>query len=229
MKTNTQSKPRLKKIRNQQGTTLIEAVVALVVFSIGILGLAGLQTATLIRVSDSEQKTLVSLKMQDIAERIRHSRTQSDPDGLVQEYANAINGGSSFGNANAAGIGNITTVFNCATRAQPSNMCGAVVAGGTPDSCNATQLVTYDVWDVMCNPNTGLATSNPDVGSIGVQNLNVAIVQTAAGSRLYAQWLARATDTQDAADYTTGGTVATELCGTQEALPPVLEAYCIVL
>ena len=62
------------------GFTLLEALVALLVLSIGLLGLAGLQLHALQYTHSSYQRTLANLQAQDLAERmwthLRQPRTE---------------------------------------------------------------------------------------------------------------------------------------------------------
>ena len=55
----------------QRGVGLIEVLIALVVFALGVVGMAGLQLRTMSITLDSAQRTYVVTKSQDIADRIR--------------------------------------------------------------------------------------------------------------------------------------------------------------
>src|SRR3569623_1688090 len=55
----------------QQGFSLFEVLITVVVISIGLLGLAGLQFAGMRAVNDAQEHTNAALLAQDIAERIR--------------------------------------------------------------------------------------------------------------------------------------------------------------
>ena len=55
----------------QSGIGLIEVLIALVVFALGVVAMAGLQLATISMTMDSTQRTYVISKSQDIADRIR--------------------------------------------------------------------------------------------------------------------------------------------------------------
>ncbi|MER2584261.1 MAG: type IV pilus modification protein PilV [Candidatus Competibacter sp.] len=53
-----------------RGFTLIEVIVALLVLSVGLLGLAGLQLRALQHTHSSYQRTLVNIQALDMAERM---------------------------------------------------------------------------------------------------------------------------------------------------------------
>ncbi len=55
----------------QSGFTLVEVLIALTVFSIGLLGLAHLQTQAFRALQDSHQRTQAMVLANDMAERIR--------------------------------------------------------------------------------------------------------------------------------------------------------------
>lgn len=56
---------------SQAGFTLVEVLVAIVIFSIGLLGWAGLQLAAIEGSRSAELRTIAMLQAQDLADRIR--------------------------------------------------------------------------------------------------------------------------------------------------------------
>ncbi len=58
-------------LRNQQGFTLLEILVAMVVLSIGLLGLAGLQTVSLSNNQVAYYRAIASQQTYDMADRMR--------------------------------------------------------------------------------------------------------------------------------------------------------------
>ena len=58
-------------LRNQQGFTLLEILVAMVVLSIGLLGLAGLQTVSLNNNQVAYYRAIASQQTYDMADRMR--------------------------------------------------------------------------------------------------------------------------------------------------------------
>lgn len=57
--------------RSQTGFTLLEVMIALVIFSIGLLGLAGLQAGGLRTNTQAQLRTIAVIQAYDMAERIR--------------------------------------------------------------------------------------------------------------------------------------------------------------
>lgn len=57
--------------KSQRGITMIEVLIALLIFAIGLLGVAGMQTLALKSTNNSNVRTLVNLHAFEIAERMR--------------------------------------------------------------------------------------------------------------------------------------------------------------
>ncbi len=72
-------------ITNQRGFTLVEVMVALVIFTISLLGLAGLQAAALRDNHLANQNTIATQLAEDMAERIR-----ANPPGISNGDYSAI-------------------------------------------------------------------------------------------------------------------------------------------
>jgi len=62
------------KIITQQGFTLLEAMVALLIFSVGLLGLAGMQAAAIRNNKGALDRTVAIQASYDMAEHIRSNR-----------------------------------------------------------------------------------------------------------------------------------------------------------
>lgn len=62
------------KIKNQNGFNLIEVMVALVIFSIGLLGLAGLQQVGLSQNNTAMQRTIAMTQAYDLFDRMRNNK-----------------------------------------------------------------------------------------------------------------------------------------------------------
>lgn len=67
----------LKNRTYDQGSSLIEVLVATVILSLGLLGYAQLQLKTMKQSNDSLRSTLATIMAEDMIERIRSNRTEA--------------------------------------------------------------------------------------------------------------------------------------------------------
>ncbi|HEC17804.1 MAG TPA: type IV pilus modification protein PilV [Gammaproteobacteria bacterium] len=115
--------------RYRAGFTLVEILVTIVVVSIGLLGLAGLQINGLRANLSSEARSKASVLANDIIERMR-----ANPLGVA---AGAYDG-VSYTEADCAG-------------APPAPFCSSTSGGSGPvDSCNAAEMAAVDAWVWGC-------------------------------------------------------------------------------
>jgi type IV pilus assembly protein PilV len=73
----------------QRGATLIEVLIAVVVLSIGLLGLAGLQVTSVQSNHSAYQRSQASLLANDLADRMRANRTEALTNAYVADYADS--------------------------------------------------------------------------------------------------------------------------------------------
>lgn len=104
-------------MQKSPGFTLIEVLITLVIFAIGLLSVAGLQTISKKANYDALQRTTATLLAHDIIERMRANPRQ------LAEYIREP--GSEIGGA---------------TLATPSPLCSAA-------TCNEVQLGRFDLWE----------------------------------------------------------------------------------
>lgn len=128
---------------HNNGFTLIEVLVTVVVVSIGLLGLAGLQINGLRANMSSEARSKATLLASDIVERMR---------------ANTL--------GVAAGAYNVATL-NAASCAAAPTACGNTGSAdiGTAVTCTANQMAAFDLWEWGCG------TAAVGVHGGGVSNL----------------------------------------------------------
>jgi len=65
----------MARLKNQRGMTMLEILIAVMVLSVGLLGVAGLQTTNLRNSQSAHQRTMAVLLASGMAERIRANRT----------------------------------------------------------------------------------------------------------------------------------------------------------
>ena len=106
-----------------QGFSLIEVLVALLVLSIGLLGLAALQTTSLKYNTDSYVRTQATLLAYDIVDRMRLNSSE------------AVTGGTY----------NVPTTAAATTIRSNYSSCVSSSCACDTSSCNATSLATYDL------------------------------------------------------------------------------------
>jgi len=111
--------------KTQRGFTLIEVLVTIVIVSVGLLGLAGLQINGLRANMSSETRSKATLLASDIVERMRANLTGVD----ANAYSNII-----------------VDAANCAA---PAILCGNTSAGNAVN-CTAPEMAAFDIWVWGC-------------------------------------------------------------------------------
>lgn len=151
--------PALHNIRLTRGATLLEVMIALMIFSIGMLGLAALQVTGLRETGNSELRTQATLVANDMIERMR-----ANPKGVSDgSYDDAT--------INYAAI-------NCAN--PPATYCED--HGATASStCTTAQVAAYDAYTIKCQANSRLPSGTITAGC--TNNLGVAAACSASTYR----------------------------------------------
>jgi type IV pilus assembly protein PilV len=109
------------KAQSQRGFSMVEALVTVLIFAIGLLGVIGLQTLALASSTISSQRNDATVLALDMADRMRANLT-------------AVTGGAGTGyDAAVAGAAGCRAVY-----------ADAVAAAGT---CTADQLAADDLYD----------------------------------------------------------------------------------
>ena len=114
----------------QQGVGLIEVLIALVVFALGVVGMAGLQLRTMGISIDSQQRSYVVSKSQDIADRIRSN-------GIP-----AVN--------YLSGVNTYNEQFCINQEAVVSQCSDDVNADADAAACDAPNMSLFDLYDAFC-------------------------------------------------------------------------------
>ncbi len=112
-----------------KGFNLIEVLVTTVVLSMGLLGLAALQTAAIKEGSDSSQHSQATWLSQELLERMR-----ANPDGLAAGYT--------------------TAAGQDLCEAGPTKYCADYFDGtdkvDAATDCTADEAAEFDVWELTC-------------------------------------------------------------------------------
>ncbi len=116
---------RLVVRKAQRGVGLLEVLIALVVFALGVVGMAGLQLRTMSVTMDSTQRSYVVAKSQDIADRIRSNGIP------VSKYLGDYSDEDDFCDTTPAAQCADNTASNAAT-------------------CDDDQMVAFDLHDAFC-------------------------------------------------------------------------------
>jgi type IV pilus assembly protein PilV len=122
------------------GFTLLEVLVALVVISFGLLGVAGMQLAAMRDTNGSNVKTIAAQQADDIADRMR-ANWAAEADGSYNNSAPPL--------------------------ADPGFACVGVAANCTPDNLAQFDLYQWNRRNALLLPNgygVVCRTSTPDVG-----------------------------------------------------------------
>lgn len=133
-------------IRQQRGVTLIELLVSVFVFAIGVLGFSALQTRSLQATYDNAQREDVVWIADSLVARIRLNNTSA------LNYVTAVSGFGATCPANP-----------------PAPTCAEQQDGSGTGVCTGAELAAYDVWDVLCN-NVDSNDTIRNSGGLGVVN-----------------------------------------------------------
>lgn len=104
-----------------QGFSLIEVLVALLVLSVGLLGLAALQTTSLKYNTDSYVRTQATFLVYDIVDRMR-----ANPSGVTND--------------------NYTVANQASAQAAATNSCISSGCACDSSSCSSSNLAAYDLY-----------------------------------------------------------------------------------
>jgi len=116
-----------------RGFSLIEVLVAMVVLSIGLLGLAALQIAALRSAGDSGIRAQATLLLNELAERVH-----ANDGATAANYVTAMNAGIACGTL-------------------PGPYCSAFHDGTVfvaSQTCTVAQMASFDLWSWQCGMQT---------------------------------------------------------------------------
>jgi len=122
------------------GFTIIEVLVSVIIFSVGLIGVARLQVVAKQSNYDAVQRVAATSVAQDLLSRMRSNHT------VLNTYVS--NSGS-------------TTIGRNSISSEPTPVCGT--AGS---ACTANQLATHDLWEIE-DALDGIAEQDTDGNSVG--------------------------------------------------------------
>lgn len=129
----------------QGGFSLIEALVAFLILSVGMLGIASLQLISLKAGHTAVLRTLAVIKAEEMFERIRNNPVVLDPD-------NVVAAGSSY----VVSAGDAGTSHGCND------------SSGTINLCNFVQIAEDDIYNWKADLKNSLPNNTGTTASIDV-------------------------------------------------------------
>lgn len=115
----------MKTQHTQQGFTLIEVLVTMFVMTIGLLGIAGMQSTSVKDGLDNAKRSQVMWLVTELVERAR-----ANPAGQATGYNQSID------------------ISQCAT--VPAKQCSDNGVGDAATNCSPNEMAAFDVWEVFC-------------------------------------------------------------------------------
>lgn len=131
--------PKIKCSSKHSGFTLIEVLITVVILSIGLLGMAGIQIQGLRGTTSSTVRSQATILANDIAERIR-----MNVDGMAVE-----NNPTNDDYTNVSITRNDQGVPNIDCAAQQVTFCSAA-PGVAANECTTAQMATFDIFEFSC-------------------------------------------------------------------------------
>lgn len=119
--------PLAQRVKKQHGVGILEVLIALVVISLGVLGMAGLQLTGMKHSTNGFNRAKAVMISENMATRMRINRT---------------------GVANARYNGFDSSQVSCAARPDP--YCETYKGATNAQRCNAAELATFDRFAVAC-------------------------------------------------------------------------------
>ncbi len=143
--------------QQQTGTTLIEILVTLLILSLGMMGLAGLQANAIKANLDASQQSQVMWVAQELPERMR-----ANPNGLAQYVLD----------------GTDYKFKGCP--ANPPSACGDR-DGAPAAACDSSTLATFDVVEVFCGYDvSGVVTDSSDTVALDELDITTSVANTSS-------------------------------------------------
>lgn len=125
-------KNQQKKVKpGQSGISLIEVLISILLFAIGVMGFSAMQTRAMQESLDHQQRSLALWAANSLVDRM----LANNSDEALEQYEDAIGG---FTTCSAADSG------SCAE------------TDGDAASCSPTEMADHDVWGAFCGVDGGV-------------------------------------------------------------------------
>ena len=172
--------------RPQGGFTLLEVMVAVVILSVGLLGMALLQSTSLRAAQTTNERSQATMLVAEMMDMVRANRRQANQYGLIRENQFFGNGRDGFCAVGAAAPAQRWAVdrneWVCAVRRAIPDARGRVTVTGAvvPVGGGAATPATIEVRLEWCDPRAGAMSGTPEfaplftVGCAGTTNVIVA-------------------------------------------------------
>ena len=149
----------MMNFRQQSGISLIEVLVTMLVMTIGLLGIAGMQSTSLKDGLDTAQRSQATWLVTELVERARANPYGRTSGGYVTNQLN-------IGSATACG------------GAKPAKLCADSSAGDAANNCTPVEVAEYDVWEVFCG-NVEANTVANSTDSLKLETVDIACTNPA--------------------------------------------------
>lgn len=154
MNKNTPHTTNLRHRKSMLGLSLIEILVTVVVLSIGLLGIAGMQAFGMRYNNDSYVRSQAVAYANDLVERMR-----ANP--------NAVNTGAYKTAMDAQ------TPATCTTVNDPANAAPTCTGTAVGEDCNVAQMAGLDVFRIQCGYSDGTNLHTGIVNELPLGNINI--------------------------------------------------------
>jgi len=152
-----QSKPPIHTRQRQRGITLIEALIALLILALGVLGLAAVQARMLVETRTTNSRATAIRLIADLGERIRMNAAGAQPAATNSMSPYAYSGDSSESFLAAPD-----------TSEPPDPDCAS-------EACSPAQQAAYDLWFWRAQVARSLMSGLTSIAQVGPQQLRIIV------------------------------------------------------
>ncbi|MFK7730796.1 MAG: type IV pilus modification protein PilV, partial [Pseudomonadales bacterium] len=122
---------QIYQFSNQSGISLIEVLISILLFAIGVMGFSAMQTRAMQESLDHQQRSVALWAANSLVDRM----LANNSDDALAQYANSVAGFTSCGDADSG---------SCAE------------TDGAADSCTPTEMADHGVWEEFCSGDDGV-------------------------------------------------------------------------